>query len=195
MTATLVVGPRLGLDRDDDPARRDRHGIDVTSPLPGQRMPQPPPLRLKRRKLAPDLVLRASAHATALRRATASGERRGRVGVRAQPRRRPRGPPSRPRRPAPAATVAPLAIAAMAARYPPPVLLAARVVQAAPRAHRGSSRRSTMRRCSHHPRTLPPRRERLAGVDLINAASRSAALNPTEMSANHPDCESRDSDG
>ncbi len=54
-----VVRPGLGLDRDGDPAGRDRHRVDVSPTLPRQRMPQPPALRLQRCQRALDGVLRA----------------------------------------------------------------------------------------------------------------------------------------
>jgi len=55
---TSVVCPGLGLDRDGDPAGRDRHRVDVTLALPRQRVPKPPPLRLESGERALHLVLR-----------------------------------------------------------------------------------------------------------------------------------------
>src|SRR5450631_1232636 len=46
----IVVCPRFRLDREPDAGRRDRQRVDVPSSSPRQRVPQPPPLRLKRRK-------------------------------------------------------------------------------------------------------------------------------------------------
>ena len=63
---TTVVRPRFRLNREPDAGRRDRQRVDVPSSSPRQRVPQPPPLRLKRRKHTPDLVLGASSHAAAL---------------------------------------------------------------------------------------------------------------------------------
>ncbi len=54
-----VVRPGPGLDRDGDPAGRDRHRVDVSPTLPRQRMPQPPALRSQRCQRALDGVLRA----------------------------------------------------------------------------------------------------------------------------------------
>ena len=62
---TCFVRPRLGLDRDDDPSRGDRNGVNVAAGMPGQRMPQPPPLRLERREHALHLVLRAGTDSAA----------------------------------------------------------------------------------------------------------------------------------
>ena len=62
---TCFVRPRLGFDRDDDPGRGDRNGVNVATAMPGQRMPQPPPLRPERGERAPHLALRASADSTA----------------------------------------------------------------------------------------------------------------------------------
>ena len=56
---TSFVRPGLRLDRDGDPAGRDRHRVDVSPALPRQRMPQPPALRLQRCERALDGVLRA----------------------------------------------------------------------------------------------------------------------------------------
>ena len=78
---TTVVRPRLRLDRERDAGRRDRQRVDVPAPPPGQRVAQPPLIRLKWRKHAPDLVLRASADAAAL------GERQPVASVEAEPER------------------------------------------------------------------------------------------------------------
>jgi hypothetical protein len=99
----IVVRPRFRLDHEPDAGRRDGQRIDVASALPRQQVAQPPALRLKRRKRAPRLVLRASTHTAALGRATSSGGRRGRNRARARagPPRQTRLP--RSRQPAPAA--------------------------------------------------------------------------------------------
>ncbi len=75
----IVVCPRFRLDPEPDAGRRDRQRVDVPSSSPPQRVPLPPPLRLKRRKHTPDLVLGASAHAAAL------GERQPMPGVEPEP--------------------------------------------------------------------------------------------------------------
>jgi hypothetical protein len=77
----IVVRPRLDLDRERDARRRDRERVDVPTPPPAQRVPEPPPLRLKRREGSPNLVLRASTNAAAL------GEREPVASVEPQPER------------------------------------------------------------------------------------------------------------
>src|SRR5450755_2829800 len=62
---TRVVGPGLGLDYHRHPGGGDRHRIDVSPALPGEGVPKPPALRLKRGERPLDLVLRASTDPTA----------------------------------------------------------------------------------------------------------------------------------
>ena len=111
---TIVVRPGLGLDREPDTGRRDRQRVDVPSSLPRQRVPECPPVRLKRRERAPDLVLGASAHAAA------PGEQPPVASVEPEPRATTRMAPAADTAPAPAtanasSTLPPLAIAATAA--------------------------------------------------------------------------------
>jgi hypothetical protein len=62
---TPVIAPGLGLDRDRHAGGSDRHRVDISAALPGQRVPKPPALRLEGGERALDLVLRASADPTA----------------------------------------------------------------------------------------------------------------------------------
>jgi hypothetical protein len=57
----LVVRPGLGIDRESNAVRRDRHRIDVPAAPPAHAMTHPPPVFLEQRQGAPHLILRASA--------------------------------------------------------------------------------------------------------------------------------------
>ena len=110
----IVVRPRLRLDHERDTGRRDRQPVDVPASAPRQRVPQPPPLRLKRRKHTPDLVLGASSHAAAL------GERQPMAGVEPEPECEDENGAGRRERPhardaSASSKVAPLAVDATAA--------------------------------------------------------------------------------
>ena len=106
----IVVAPRLGLDGERNSGGRDRQGVDVPPASPRQRVPQPPPFRLKMLERAPDLILRASTHAAA------PGERYPVASVEPDPRAR----TSR----TPAAEIAPTPMAASASSPVPALAIA-----------------------------------------------------------------------
>jgi hypothetical protein len=54
-------------DRERDPRRRDRDTVDITAPNVGERVTEPPPLRLQSRKSLPHLLLRPRADTAAIR--------------------------------------------------------------------------------------------------------------------------------
>jgi hypothetical protein len=49
--------PRVELDRKRDPGWRDRHAVDIATPLIRQRVTQPPPLRPQRCQHPSNLIL------------------------------------------------------------------------------------------------------------------------------------------
>ena len=91
---TCFVRPRLGFDRDDNPRPGDRNGVNVATAMPGQPMPQPPPLRPERGERAPHLAPPSERRLDCDQRATASAERRD-PALRRGARFRPAPPPPR----------------------------------------------------------------------------------------------------
>jgi hypothetical protein len=177
----IVEAHRLGLDGERDSGRRDCQGVDVPPASPRQRVPQPPPLPLQLREPAPHLVLRASTHAAAPRK------RQALAGIEAHPERERQQETGRRDRAfatvTASSTVAPLAIAAVAARdsrrycwrrgklNPPVRLIGAAGDQPCGDVPTAPGRTDDPPATSEQP-------------DSINPVSGAAALNPAETSAN-----------